>query len=280
MNFSDFCRALYVRRAPLGSQTKFIHALFKSGGGTYLPDEAYAKKLFSGRNLLSHDILSSFPEAISREPLEAFLRSYITNTAGNTSQLSIRCSAIAANSGLPTTLYIDPEVFVPALADWFIAIIKNPEDCNILSTAYQRRLEGENDPDFESFSPLYAGDKVMVTRPPSQQTYTAPFWGSFSHEWAIQNTGTLTWSNRSLQCLNLDDNGVRTETVKLAVPDIPPREFAEVLCNFETRGREGQAISLWQMIDDQGNNCFPNHSTIFSVPVTVVNPNAPRNEAR
>lgn len=280
MSFHDFCHALYVRRAPLGSQTKFIHALFTSAGSAYLPDVAYCKKLFSGKNPLSQDIRDSFADPIPRDGIETFLRDYLTKTGSGSQPLQARCTTVAHSAGTPATLTIDPDAFVPALGDWFQAIIKNPTDCDILATAYQRRLEGEDNADLASFTPLYAGDRVIVSKPPSQQTYSVPFWGGFSHEWVLQNTGTLTWSGRSLHCVNPTDNGVRPNTDEIPVRDTAPQGFAKVACNFETRGREGKATSQWQMVDTQGGNCFPNHSTTFDVTLDVINPNAPGSEAK
>lgn len=277
---SIFCKAIYLRPRPISSQSKFITALFESAGASFTYGDDYGRSLANGSKDLTQDIRNTFPDLINGAEVSEFLRKYLTDTASKPSNLKQRCTNVAATVGLPMTLVIDPEAFILALADWFTAIIKNPEDCDILATAYQRRVEGESAPDIESFAPLYKGDKVIVTKPPSQQTHSAPFWETFSHEWSIQNTGSLAWSNRSLQCMNPNDNGVRAEVVKLAVPDIAPREFAKIRCNFETRGREGRATSLWQMVDDQGNNCFPNHGTTFDVTVAVVNPNAPRNEAR
>lgn len=257
MNFSDFCRALYVRRAPLGSQTKFIHARFKNVGGTCLPDTAYAKKIFSRPNPLSQNMLSSVPETLPRESFEAFLREHITNTADGSAGLLSRCSVNAVIAGLPTTLDIDPDAFIPARADWFIAIIKSPEDCDILATAYQHRLEGESAPATSSFTPLCTGDKVIVSRPPGQQDYSEPFWSELSHDWFLQKLETVNWTNRSLICTNPKDNGVRPSVTGPPVPDTPPRQFAKVSVGFESRGREGKATRQWTLINVNDQNCFP-----------------------
>lgn len=47
---------------------------------------------------------------------------------------------------------------------------------------------------------------------------------------------------------------------------------------FETRGKEGKALSTWEMHDAEGNNCFPNMRSIFNVQVEVTNPDAPSRE--
>lgn len=275
---STFCTAVYVKQQPLSSQPKFLKALFESAGANFAYGDDYGRKLFNGTKDLTQDVCDTFPATIDAAKVEEFLRKYLTDTTGKKSDLTSRCTKIAADAGLPKTLTINPDTFIPALGDWFRAIIKNPVDCDILTTAYQRRLEGETKPDLGTFTPLYAGDEVIVSQLPSQQSYTAPFWGGFSHEWTFQNKGTLAWSGRLLRCGNPTDNGVRPGADVISVPDTAPQGFAKVTCEFEVHGHEGKATSQWRMIDAQGNECFPNHSTSFNVVVDVVNPDAPRSE--
>ena len=273
-----FCKAVYVKRQPLSSQPKFLKVPFESAGANFAYGDDYCRKLFSGTREVTQDVRDTFPATIDTAKVEEFPRTYLTDATGKKSDLTSRCTKIAADAGLPQTLTVSPDTFIPALSDWFRAIIKNPTDCDILETVYQRRLEGETEPDLGAFTPLYAGDKVIVSQLPSQQTYSAPFWGGFSHEWTIQNKSTLTWTGRSLRCENPTDNGVRPGTGVISVPDTAPQGFAKVICAFEVHGHEGNATSQWRMIDAQGNDCFPNHNTSFNVVVDVVNPNAPRSE--
>lgn len=277
---STFCKAVYVKKQPLASQPKFLNALCTGAGAEWSYGDDYGRKLSNGTKHLTQDARDTFPATIDSPEVTTFLWKYLTDTTVAPKVLATRCSVVAANAGLSTTLNIDPDAFIPALADWFIAIIKNPEDCDILAAAYQRRLGGGSDPTPSSFTPLYAGDKVIVSKPPSQQDYSKPFWSEFSHEWVLQNLGTINWTGRSLVCTNPKDNGVRPDSTRIPVPDTPPSEFARVNCDFETRGREGKATSQWTLTDDNDQNCFPNHGTSLEVVVNVVNTGAPKLEVK
>lgn len=277
---SVFCKAVYIKQQPVSSQPKFLKALFESAGATWAYQDDYGRSLSNGHKELTQGVCDTFPETIDTAKVTEFLRKYLTDTTGKKSDLNSRCTKVATQAGLPTNLFIEPEAFISALGDWFQAIVKNPSDCDILATAYQRRLEGEDNPSLKSFAPLYAGDKVVVSRPPSQQSYSVPFWCGFSHEWTLQNTGAITWSGRRLRCVNPTDNGVRPATDEIPVPDTAPQGFAKMTINFQAHAHEGRTTSRWQMVNAQGENCFPNYSTNLDVAVDVINPNAPGSEAR
>lgn len=277
---STFCKAVYRRQQPLSSQPKFLKAMFESAGASFAYGDDYGRSLANGSKSLTQDVRGTFPETIEVAKVAEFLRRYLTDTTGERSDLVTRCKKVAAVAGLPTSFTVDPDVLIPALADWFQAIIENPENSNILAIAYQRRLEGDDAPDLASFTPLYVGDEVIVTNPPSQQSHSAPFWGGLKHRWALQNTGTVAWSGRSLLCINPKVNGLRPKITRIPVPDIGPQGFVSVECDFCAHSFEGWSTSRWQMIDAEGNNCFPNHSSTFDVKADIVNPDLLRSEAR
>lgn len=267
---SVFCRALNVKQQPLASQPKFLKAPCTSAGAGWPCGDGYGRKLSNGTKQLTQDPRDTFPATIDTTE--------VTTVAPQV--LATRCSIVAANAGLPVTLALDPDAFIPTLGDWFLAIIQTPDSCDILAAAYRRRSEGESTPVPDSFTPVYAGDKMIVSKPTSQQNYSAPFCGEFSHERVVQNKGTVSWTGRALVCINPKDNGVRPVTPRISIPVTAPHEFAKVTCGNESRGREGPTTSQWKLVDDNDQNCFPNQGTSFGVVVAVVNTDAPKSEVK
>ncbi|BDY02670.1 MAG: NBR1-Ig-like domain-containing protein [Cutibacterium avidum] len=284
MGLSDFCNAVFKRMSPVTNQSKFIQAVFKAAGSGELISDEYARKLFSGAKPISEPQYDSFPEPINHEGLLEFLKQHVTPTRGSGSTTQARCQEIANQAGLSRTLDIEPDVFLVALTDWFEAIIHDPDDCDILESAYRMRLNGaEPEPIQLRPAALHPGDRAGVVHPPALQNNTAEFWTTFTHEWVIKNVGNTPWRGRKLVCVNPKDLGIRPiDTTEVEIPDCEPSRSAllKASCQFSARGQEGAATSIWQMHDANGNDCFPGETTMFNVAATITNQNAQPTKGR
>lgn len=281
--FGRICRALYLRSKPYKNQKAFLDGLFKSIGGTYFLEKKYAEKIVSGREPLSYEIKDSIPNPIDKMGFISFARDCFQKRTQNGKPIDAECTRAARELGIASEITIEPEPFLAALADYTNAAIHDPDNCSILRAAYFRHHEGEDvGSDPRPFSPRYQRDNVAVMQPPAQQHYRAAFRETFSHEWVLQNNGNQPWHGRILVCTNPKDYGVRpVQSTTIDIPTTQPslRDFVHLTMEFETRGREGKAISTWEMHDAEGNNCFPNIRSIFNVQVEVTNPDAPSREA-
>lgn len=275
MGLSDFCTAIYKRKPPVTSQSKFIQAVFEAAGSGELICDEYARKMFSGAKPISEPQYDSFPAPTNHEGLLEFLKQHVTPARGSRSTTLERCREIANRAGVSRTLGIEPDAFLLALTDWFEAIIHDPEHCDILETAYRLRLNGaEPEPRQQRPAPLHPGDRADVMRPPALQNNTPGFWAEFTHEWVIKNVGNVPWRGRKLVCVNPKDLYIRPNGVtEVEVPDCEPSRtaFVKTHCQFSARGQEGPGTSIWQMHDTNGENCFPGAATMFNVAAAITN---------
>lgn len=283
MTLRSFCTAVYKRNGKVTSQTKFLQALFSACGTSYQVSDDYGPKLFKREAPLDPDIRSMFPKPIDREALRNFLQDHITPEPGQRKDVHDRIREIAEKTGLGGRGQIDQGEFFWALTDWLNSIIHTPENTERLLDHYLRRVnEGVPDDGAIYQPPTHPGDKVDVLYPPTQQDYRPAFWGKFEHRWVMKNLGHEPWVGRTLVCTNPNDNGIRPPAAVIPVPNSAPseRNLIEIRAQFTARGREGDAISEWQMHDESGMNCFPGSSNQFNVEATVVNPNVSSNGGR
>lgn len=283
MTLRSFCTAVYKRNGKVTSQTKFVQALFSASGSSYQVSDDYGPKLFKREAPLDPDIRSMFPKPIDREALRDFLQAHITPGPGQRKDVQDRIREIAEKTGLGGRGQIDQTAFFWALTDWLNAIIHSPENTERLLDHYLRRIDGGALDDQTIYqSPTHPDDKVDVVHPPTQQNYRPAFWAGFEHRWVIRNLGHEPWVGRTLVCTNPKDNGIRPAEAVILVPESAPSKtnLIQITAEFTARGREGKAISEWQMRDESGMNCFPGPSNQFNVEATVVNPNNSSNGGR
>ncbi|MCK2126663.1 NBR1-Ig-like domain-containing protein [Thauera aromatica] len=108
---------------------------------------------------------------------------------------------------------------------------------------------------------------------------------AFTKTWAIQNTGDLAWAGRRLVCVDEDyvlakrqpcgkllpvlDNQLLPGCRETAVPDCLPGEVVEISLQFTTPALPCTTLSLWKMVDAEGQPCFPGNIGLW-VKVRVV----------
>jgi transcriptional regulator with XRE-family HTH domain len=106
----------------------------------------------------------------------------------------------------------------------------------------------------------------------------------FTKTWTLQNVGKVPWISRSLE--RIDDEYVvmkRNTTGKLvpvadihlasvqratAVPTTYPNQLAEISIDFIAPKENCSVASIWKMVDDRAENCFPTNFFLQAV-VTV-----------
>lgn len=276
LTLSAFCRAIYKPKAPIKSQSKFVRAVFEAAGSAAVYSTSYWTALFRGDQELSDPLRDSMPEQINKQSLLSFLSEHLTPSTSTRHTLGDRCQEVGKDTGLPSTLTIEPEAFIWALTDWFDAIIHDPDHCDVLEHCYRLRLEDQEPEEINPApQPLYQGDRVDVTEPPALQKHKPGFWTEFTHTWTLRNVGSINWTNRTLICTNPTDPRLRpVGTTQISIPDSPPAtaKFIKISCTFRAQGYEGAASSHWEMHNADGENCFPQEGTTFNVDATVINP--------
>ncbi|OED39249.1 hypothetical protein AB833_17150 [Chromatiales bacterium (ex Bugula neritina AB1)] len=100
----------------------------------------------------------------------------------------------------------------------------------------------------------------------------------FEKIWIIQNIGSIPWVGRRLICQDdceqlyvLREGGyvpfrscmLIPNTSNLYIPDTRPGETVELSVRFTASVMPGRAISIWQMVNDRGEICFPKKPGIW-----------------
>lgn len=91
---------------------------------------------------------------------------------------------------------------------------------------------------------------------------------SFTKTWTITNLSNQTWEGRVLQCIdeniNVDIN-YKNPTVQqlipcqtsIHLPSIPANRQVTIAVIYKTPHTPGQYISKWKIVDEKGQDCFP-----------------------
>ncbi len=106
----------------------------------------------------------------------------------------------------------------------------------------------------------------------------------FRKSWELQNTGSVVWEGRQLQCMDeelvvLSRQGEEMQIApplkpvepRVAIPDTPPGETVVVSVELIAPALPGAMLSYWKMIHSDGSLCFP-HSRGLWAKVQVITP--------
>lgn len=174
---------------------------------------------------------------------------------------------------IPTDAEENLEALVLSLADQLQIIIHEADtDADVVASNYQQYLIAPVERGWIPRKPLYDGDAYWLdTRASSDRTHTVDFYQRFTHTWALVNTGKVSWKNRRLICQNTSEITPCAGQVSIDLPDTAPNRSAKVSVEFDARGEEDTFVSKWIMVNEDGNNCFPEFSGTMDVVIEVKN---------
>ena len=70
----------------------------------------------------------------------------------------------------------------------------------------------------------------------------------------------------------MDDN--------IDIPETPPNGRATISVEFDARGDEYTFVSTWIIVNDEGKDCFPDHTGSLSVSIKVENKSFKRSKGK
>lgn len=251
MRLSDFCKGTYVACPAIKSHPKYMEVLFQAAGGNLYVSESYKKQLFSGEKPFNDKLKTDLPSPIQIDDLISFFSKQID---------SKKAGCIIAAFGIPESDDIDKQALAAALALQFKGIVESaPEDApDILILEYQNRKNSTNsDALMAPMSALYPGDQYYV-RETRRSSYQVNIYEKFCHTWEFENVGTQEWKGRKLFFSNHATVRPRANSNYILIPDTPPQKSVKVSVEMDARGFEGESECTWIMIDNEGNDCFPN----------------------
>lgn len=91
---------------------------------------------------------------------------------------------------------------------------------------------------------------------------------SFTKTWTIKNLSNQTWEGRVLQCIDEnipDDINYKNPDIEhlfpcqaeIYLPSIPANRQVTIAVIFKTPHTAGRYVSKWKIIDENGQDCFP-----------------------
>lgn len=271
IDFQHFCRGIYNEIEGVSNQDTFVIEMFEASGSSYVFNDRsaysrsnYAAKLFNGGKPLSGKIRTSFPNPIEKSGLAKYLAEHIKKA-------SIR--TVMNYFTIPMDAEENLEALVLSLADQLQIIIHEEDtDADVVASNYQQYLIAPVEGGWIPRKPLYDGDAYWLdTRASSDRTHTVDFYQRFTHTWALVNTGKVSWKNRKLICQNTSEITPYAGQVSIDLPDTAPNRSAKVSVEFDARGEEDTFVSKWIMVNEDGNNCFPEYSGSMDVVIEVKN---------
>lgn len=112
--------------------------------------------------------------------------------------------------------------------------------------------------------PLYNGDSVNAFY---NRTHVIQSYDKVLHQWEIMNTGKLIWAGRKLVYMRGEKDRPEANPSVIELPDVGPNQSIKIATTIDGRGFDGITYCKWEMQDADGQNCFPERETIFSVTI-------------
>lgn len=87
------------------------------------------------------------------------------------------------------------------------------------------------------------------------------------HQWEIMNTGKLVWVGRKLVYMRGEKDQLEANPSVIELPGVRLNQSIKITTTIDGRGFDGITYCKWEMQDADGQNCFPERETIFSVTI-------------
>lgn len=263
MKLGTFCGGIKPSCPNLKSREAFIDSLFEAAGGKPYISVSYKRNLCNGTKPFSIELKTSFRGKDNLNSLiDFFMREISDGLVQN----------IIAAFGIPEKDPPEKMALCGALAHQMKALIdSDDEDASDILVVQYQNLKGAASEDVkttvQSVQPLYPGDSVYL-RSQFRPVYTAGFDQIVEHTWQFDNVGTQTWTGRRLYFSNHDEVRPRAETNYIEIPDTAPNRSVTVSVKIDARSFEKKSECQWIMVDQDGNDCFPN-SHQFAIVIDV-----------
>lgn len=257
MKLKDICYAVYPACPKIKSHKKFIDKLFKAAGGGLCISDSYKKILFSGEKPFSVNQKNPLRGKDNALSLIKFFESEIEDA-----------SLVFSNFGIPIKDEPDKNALAAALARQVKLLIDSDEEDveDIISLEYQQAKQSAEMCYFSGcVVPLYKGDNIAVHQ--RKNIHIIDCFDAVTHVWELSNIGKIPWKNRRLVYKRGPKDRPEAYPDVIAIPDVNPKESIEITTTIDGRGFEGVTLCKWEMLDEDGENCFPERESLFYVKI-------------
>lgn len=237
------------------------HFVYTKGKRYTSEDVPLQRKLYDGSRTMTSDMRASFSPFNVNE-LAEFYEKNMDDAELDKAMLEF---------GIPPTMDKNKGCFCRALSLQFKAFVDSDSEEAVDDVMiWYKNLMSESQSEEESYqsvSTLYPGDQVYNKRQ-HLPTYNVNVYDEFQHTWEFENIGSQTWRGRRLYFENHGEVRPRAKNNYVDIPDTPPQKSVKISVDIDARGFEGRTECKWSMLDQDGNDCFPN-SSMFSFVVVV-----------
>ena len=258
MQLGDFCETLGDFCPHITSQEQFIDELFTAAGAKPYISDSYKRKLYSGAKLFIEGQRERLKGKDNKKSLNDFFHKNIP---------ADRVLDVLIAFGVPEKEAPNKAALCAALTLQMQAITDGDDNGadDILITSYQEAKSSNTvDTDHGLFNPIYPGDSAYVS---SGGRYEIGIYDKIEHTWLIENTGKVKWENRKLVYIRGPKDRPEANPSEIPIPDVCPGSSIKITTTFDGRGFEKVTMCKWEMQDEDGDNCFPNQPSKFSVTI-------------
>ena len=259
MDFSGFCKLTKPEYFGYNKQFRYLGKLFKAAGIRREYSDDYLKAVFEGTKPFTSIMKRQFPHPVKIDGIAAFFEKQLQPEY---------VKPLADAFGVSADQEKNKSYLSYALACQLAAFISDRERTefdNIVPGKYEEARVRKESGTYQITRRLYDGDDVWVEN--RNMKHAAAFYEDIHHTWVIHNQGSVIWHKRRLVCANPEETGRRTKVFEFEIEELQPGGYTKIATDFNARGQEGKFISKWDVVDENGNNCFPGSRNIFDVEI-------------
>lgn len=254
MRLNDICSVVYPACPNIKSKNSFIRKLFEAAGNGCISD-SYARKLFTGEKKFVDELKIPLRGKDNLIPLFDFFHKEISNVI-----------MVLVGFGIPEKEQANKKAIAIALAHQIKLLIdsheENVEDILDFQYQYAKRTDDLTVSNYEV--PLYSGDSVSVIQ---KRLHEIQSYDIVEHTWELVNSGSIVWKERKLIYKRGIKDRPEANPNTIEIPVVEPGNRIKITTTIDGRGFDGVTHCMWEMIDSDGENCFPGRETLFSVTI-------------
>ena len=255
-----FCKGVYPACSAFTNHEGFIDGLCKAAGRALSISVSYKRNLFSGSKPFVESQKVDLRGHDNQKTLEDFFYSNIADD---------KVMDVLQAFGVPEKHEPNKKALSTALALQMKALIDCSDDEeaeDVILSAYQaaKAAPPEEDAVISVFKPLYPGDDVYIG---TNAVYKIGSHETVMHTWSIMNAGKVTWIGRKLVYRRGPKDRPEATPSEISIPTVKPNEGVKITTTFDGRGFDGVFHCVWEMLDSDGENCFPKRDSLFSVTI-------------
>ena len=261
MNLATLCNGVNTHCSKFSNHESFIDALFLAAGEKLQYSTSYLRKFYTGDKTFTGDLKSPYRGHDNLASLTSFFLASIDDA---------RVAAALTEFGIPEKGEPNKKALAVALAKQTRALIDSDDEDveDIIGLEYQKAklIPADALQDTAIVRRLYPGDDIYVDFKPAQ-TYKVGSRDDIQHTWILQNRGKIQWSNRRLVYRRSPKDRPEASPADIPIPNTLPNTFVHLSTIFNGRGFDGITRCIWDMVDEDGENCFPNQDYLFCVTI-------------